>query len=74
MHVSWHPLKADLREKFDSKKAWDWFSQTQGLPYGYHNFVFGWIDTAEDNYPPMLAREMLPVIMNILNSIEPTKA
>jgi len=70
----WHPLKPELRTKFDSKKAWDWFGKTQGLPYGYHNFIFGWIDTAEDNWPPLLAREIMPVVGNVMEHVIPKKA
>jgi hypothetical protein len=42
------PLKKEYREKFDEKKAWDAFNNKYvGLPYGYSNFLFGWLDTAE---------------------------
>jgi hypothetical protein len=26
----------------------------EGKPYGYHNMIFSWIDTAVDNFPPPL--------------------
>lgn len=26
------------------KAAQDFFFRTEGLPYGFHNFLFGWID------------------------------
>eukprot|EP01098_Paradermamoeba_levis_P015413 TRINITY_DN782_c0_g1_i5.p1 TRINITY_DN782_c0_g1~~TRINITY_DN782_c0_g1_i5.p1 ORF type:complete len:430 (+),score=164.24 TRINITY_DN782_c0_g1_i5:326-1615(+) len=46
------PLSPDARSKFDEKKAADWFLKTaQGLPYGFHNMLFTWIDTISDNYP-----------------------
>jgi len=30
----------------------------KGLPYGFHNLFTGWIDTAEDNYPPPLTSQL----------------
>lgn len=35
------PLKKDIREKFNETAAYEWFKGVEGLPYGYHNFLFG---------------------------------
>ena len=35
-----------IRKKFNELAAIDFFFKTEGLPYGYHNFLYGWIDTA----------------------------
>jgi len=48
------PLSPAAKAKFNEKAAQDFFFATEGLPYGYHNFLFGWIDTVEDNLPPLL--------------------
>lgn len=40
-HVSWLPLRPDIAEKFDEKAAQEFFFMTEGLPYGYHNFLYG---------------------------------
>jgi len=53
-HVAWLPLNAEKRAQFDEKAANDFFFQTEGLPYGFHNFLYGWVDTANDNWPPIL--------------------
>eukprot|EP01097_Dermamoeba_algensis_P000742 TRINITY_DN1261_c0_g1_i7.p1 TRINITY_DN1261_c0_g1~~TRINITY_DN1261_c0_g1_i7.p1 ORF type:complete len:600 (-),score=151.32 TRINITY_DN1261_c0_g1_i7:101-1849(-) len=46
------PLSAEARAKFDEKKAVEWFhSKALGLPYGFHNMLFTWLDTAKDNLP-----------------------
>ena len=67
-------LSPEARAKFDEKKANDFFFQTEGLPYGYHNFLYGWIDSANDNWPPLLAREFVPVMFKIVEDIKPTLA
>jgi len=54
-HVTWMPLSEEKRAIFNQEAAEEFFFSTQGLPYGYHNFLFGWIDTEADNWPPMLA-------------------
>jgi hypothetical protein len=54
-NVIWMPMSGKSMLKFNEKAANDWFFQTEGLPYGYHNFLFGWIDTPRDNLPPVLA-------------------
>lgn len=39
------------------------------MPYGYHNFLYGWIDTAEDNWPPLLPVNFVPIMFNIVQMI-----
>lgn len=58
--------------KFDEKKANEWFFQTEGLPYGYHNFIYGWMDTARDNLPRDLPNELAPIVFSMLEYIIPT--
>lgn len=38
---------------FNETKAWEWFNKTEGLEYGFKNFLFGWIDTEDSNVPPV---------------------
>jgi hypothetical protein len=46
------PLREEIRQKFDVEKAINWFtSGIEGLNYGYHNFLFGWLDTPYSNLP-----------------------
>ena len=60
------PLTQESRERFDLKKAEEFFKEMEGLPYGYHNFLFGWIDTPRDNYPPVLDPEVfLPLFSHL---------
>jgi len=54
MNVVHMPLKKELAAKYDEKAVWKWFKTVEGTPYGYRNFLFSWIDTEFDNYPPLL--------------------
>ena len=68
------PLKPEIREKFNATAAYEWFKTVEGLPYGYHNFLFGWIDTANDSFPPVVHPEFLPPMLAIVESISPAKS
>jgi hypothetical protein len=70
-HVTWHRMRDDVRATFDTQKAIDFFNQTKGMPYGYANFLYGWIDTAEDNWPPLLPVHFVPTIFSLLQKIAP---
>lgn len=59
--------------KFNEKAAQEWFFQKEGLPYGYHNFIYGWIDTPYDNFPATLSAELAPVVLSMLNNVIPAK-
>lgn len=69
-HVTHHRLSQESRAIFDETKAQDFFFDTVGLPYGYHNFLYGWVDTAEDDWPPLLAREFVPVMFQIVEDVD----
>lgn len=68
------PLRDDLHKKFNETAAYEWFQSVEGLPYGYHNFLFSWIDTPKDNLPPLLPWELLPVAFDIVEKIAPKVA
>jgi len=38
------PLSDEQRAKFDVQKSREFFKKVEGMPYGYHNFIFGVID------------------------------
>jgi len=72
--VSHLPLRDDIRANFDNKAATDFFYETEGLPYGYHNILYGWIDTPRDNLPPLLPNEFAPILFSIIEMISPVLA
>ncbi|CAK9263009.1 unnamed protein product [Sphagnum jensenii] len=44
-HVVLLPMHHDLRARFNQSAAWEYAQSMNGLPYGYHNMIFSWIDT-----------------------------
>lgn len=53
-HIALLPLHPELRAKFNETAAWEYARSMEGLPYGYHNLIFSWIDTISGNYPSPL--------------------
>lgn len=70
-HVVHMPLNAEARAKFNETAARAFFRQTEGLPYGMHNFLFGWIDTPLKNWPPLLPIKIVPIIFSMLEKVVP---
>jgi len=73
-HVTWLPLKKEIAAKFDSDAAYKFFRTIEGVPYGYHNFLFGWIDTPHNSFPAVLAPEFLAAGFAIVEQVNPTAA
>jgi hypothetical protein len=70
-HVSHMPLSPEARARFNETAAQEFFLKTEGLPYGYHNFLFGWIDTPVDNWPPLLPVGFVPVLFSLIEDFSP---
>ncbi len=51
----------------------EFFNTVEGLPYGKNNFLFGWIDTENDNYPEGLTSRFITNIAAFLTRIKTTK-
>lgn len=47
----WAPLSDEHRSRFNETAAIEWFKTVEGLEYGYQTLLWGWIDTAMQNYP-----------------------
>jgi hypothetical protein len=69
-HMAWLPLSDEKRKQFNETAAIDWFYKHEGLPYGYHNFLYGWIDTPNDNWPKILPKAFVPVVFSILEHFD----
>jgi hypothetical protein len=67
-HFAHLPLSPEARAKFNETAAIEFFKETEGLPYGYHNLAFGWIDTEFNNLPPLVPRGFLPIVLSILEA------
>jgi len=68
------PLKPKYQALFNESLALDFFHSVEGLPYGFSNFIFGWIDTPSDNYPPPLTEALVAVVFSLVDRIYPAGA
>jgi len=66
------PMREDIRKKFNTTAALEWFYKVEGLPYGYHNFLFAGLDTESENLPPLLDLNFTAAGFNLLSKIIPT--
>lgn len=66
------PLKDEYRAIFDEAAVYEYFTTVEGMPYGYHNFLFGWIDTVSDNFPPILSPEIFTIGFSLVEEIIPS--
>jgi len=62
-NVAWLPLKKEIAAEYDVLAAREFFFQNEGLPYGYHNFLYGWLDTPYSNLPPLMPNEWMPIVL-----------
>jgi hypothetical protein len=65
------PLKPEVQAQFNETAVYEWFKTVEGTPYGYHNFIFGWIDTPSSNMPPFLQPELLPIAFRAVEELIP---
>jgi hypothetical protein len=64
------PLSEEKRSAFNETAANDWFYKHEGLPYGFHNFLYSWVDTPADNWPEILPIELVPIAFSILEKFD----
>jgi hypothetical protein len=65
------PLSPEARANFNETAALDFFLTKEGNPYGYYNFLYGWIDTADSNWPPILPSSLVPIVFSLIEKIAP---
>jgi hypothetical protein len=65
------PLRPEVQAQFNETAAYEWFKTVEGTPYGYHNFMFGWIDTPYSNMPPILQPELLTIALRAVEQVAP---
>jgi len=68
-NVVWLPLSDQSRGVFNASAALDEMTRLEGLEYGFTNFFFGWIDTAEANLPHPLSVDLLMVGFALLEPL-----
>ena len=70
-NVAWLPLKTEVAAMYNEKAARDFFFEMEGLPYGYHNFLYGWVDTVRSNLPPLMPNEFMPIVLAQYEKVNP---
>ncbi|PHT77265.1 hypothetical protein T459_20787 [Capsicum annuum] len=73
-HIALLPLHPNLRAKFNETAAWEYAKSMVGMPYGYHNLIFSWIDTIDGNYPSPLDANLVASVMTVWNHLQPAYA
>lgn len=58
------------RAQFNETAAIEFFYKMEGLPYGYHNFLYGFVDTLYDNWPSLLPKDFVPIVFSMLEKID----
>eukprot|EP01104_Vermistella_antarctica_P018299 TRINITY_DN6729_c0_g1_i1.p1 TRINITY_DN6729_c0_g1~~TRINITY_DN6729_c0_g1_i1.p1 ORF type:complete len:594 (+),score=131.47 TRINITY_DN6729_c0_g1_i1:185-1966(+) len=60
----------------DDDAAVEFFNDAEGLPYGFHNYLFGWLDTLGlvDNVPTPANPELLVTMFSLIDRIDPSLA
>ena len=66
--VEYLPLNEEQLRIFNTNAAVKWFKKVEGMPYGYNNYFFCWIDTPEDNYPDPLSSQFLEVGLSYIGT------
>ncbi|CAK68862.1 unnamed protein product (macronuclear) [Paramecium tetraurelia] len=66
------PLSPEKRAQWNQEGALKFWNFMEGCPYGYHNFIFGWIDTPKDNYPSLLSAELATYIFSFIEKFAPS--
>lgn len=72
-NVVWLPLDAEHAAAFDVNAAVEFWDQTGGLPYGFHTFMYGWIDTPRDNLPGLMPNQLIPIALSLYEHVAPKK-
>lgn len=67
------PLSDWALSRFDEKKSNEFFFKTEGHIYGHHNFIWGWLDTITENFPPLLNHKLFLVLMQMQEHTDPQK-
>eukprot|EP01100_Stratorugosa_tubuloviscum_P015418 TRINITY_DN8898_c0_g1_i1.p1 TRINITY_DN8898_c0_g1~~TRINITY_DN8898_c0_g1_i1.p1 ORF type:complete len:576 (+),score=283.60 TRINITY_DN8898_c0_g1_i1:53-1780(+) len=64
------PIAPVWQSKFNEQNAWNWFYKIQGMPYGYHNFLYSWLDTFPlKNLPLPLDDTAFQVVFSLLDPV-----
>jgi len=67
--VTIFPLSPENQNNFNEKQALQFYQTVEGLPYGMSNFLFGWVDTVNNNFPPPLSETLVASAFALVDRI-----
>lgn len=71
-HVNVLPLNRNLSGRFDEAAFWQFFRTVQGMPYGYHNMLYSFLDTyPQRNLPQPITDDLYAVALTALGRLLP---
>jgi hypothetical protein len=70
-NVNLIPLKPELRAQLDVSAMIQFFEEVQGMPYGWHNFIFTFIDSEWNNLPRPITPALFEVVMGVAERMIP---
>ena len=64
-------MSPESAEKFNEASTQKWFKKHEDKTYGFHNFFYGWLDTAADNLPSVVPEHIFPITLSFLEKYIP---
>lgn len=68
--VYWPPPYGIIRTPYE-QAARSWFNTVQGMPYGWHNFMFTFLDTEWNNLPRPATPDLFEYLIGVLERLIP---
>jgi len=70
-HVVLLPLAEEYSRNFNEEQARNWFYSVEGMPYGWHNFLFTFLDTVANNLPRPITPDFFEHVMGVVERLIP---
>jgi hypothetical protein len=64
-------LSEDYQSQFNEDQAVAWFKTVEGMPYGWHNFIYTFIDTMFDNLPRPTSPDLIEQLFGLYEPMAP---
>eukprot|EP00009_Paramoeba_aestuarina_P013506 CAMPEP_0201523808 /NCGR_PEP_ID=MMETSP0161_2-20130828/20935_1 /ASSEMBLY_ACC=CAM_ASM_000251 /TAXON_ID=180227 /ORGANISM="Neoparamoeba aestuarina, Strain SoJaBio B1-5/56/2" /LENGTH=514 /DNA_ID=CAMNT_0047923025 /DNA_START=96 /DNA_END=1640 /DNA_ORIENTATION=- len=64
-------LNEEYQSQFNEETATAWFNTVQGSPYGWHNFIYTFMDTMYDNLPRPATPDLMEQVFGIYEPMVP---
>ena len=68
------PLHEKYRRQFNESAAIEYIGSMLGVPYGWHSFMYGWLDTPYANIAPPMDMEQLVLAFYVMEQTDYNKS